>query len=167
MNRKIFPVLLLSMTVFFACENMDKPQFQAVNNVELKSINIANGFNVEMSGDVTFFNPNDVTVDVSELEADVYVNGNKLTTVTQNLKTQMNASDEFTIPLTCNIPLETVFKDFKDGGFFKNLLKKKKIDLKLDGQLKATRGGVGMDVPFNYEETHELKLLNSSSIITN
>jgi len=164
MYRKIFPVLFLSMTVFFACENMDKPQFQAVNNVELKSINIAKGFNVEMSGDVTFFNPNDVTVDVAELEADVYVNGNKITTVSQNLKTQMKASDEFTIPLTCNIPLESVFNDLKDGGFFKNLVKKKKIDLKLDGNLKATRGGVGMDVPFDYEETHELKILSSSSI---
>lgn len=162
--KQLLPIILLSITVFFACENMDKPQFQAVNNVELKSINIANGFNVEMSGDVTFFNPNDVTVDVSELEADVYVNGNKITTVTQNLKTQMRASDEFTIPLTCNIPLETVFNDLKDGGFLKNLRKKKKIDLKLDGMLKATRGGVGMDVPFDYQETHELKLLSSSSI---
>jgi len=141
MNKLLLSIIiLLSMTLFFACENMDKPQFQAVNNVELKSINIANGFNVEMSGDVTFFNPND------------------------DLKTQMKASDEFTIPLTCNIPLESVFNDLKDGGFFKNLVKKKKIDLKLDGQLKATRGGVGMDVPFDYEETHELKILSSSSI---
>ncbi len=162
--KQLLPVIFLSMTVFFACENMDKPQFQAINNVELKSINIANGFNVEMSGDLTFFNPNDVTVDVSELEADVYINGNKITTVTQNLKTQMKASDEFTIPLTCNIPLETVFNDFKKGGFLNNLIKKKKIDLKLDGALKATRGGVGMDVPFDYEETHELKILSSSSI---
>jgi len=164
MIKQLLPIILLSITVFFACENMDKPQFQTVNNVELKSINIANGFNVEMSGDVTFFNPNDVTVDVSELKADVYVNGNKITTVSQNLKTQMKASDECTIPLTCNIPLETVFNDLKGGGFFKNLVKKKKIDLKLDGQLKTTRGGVDTDVPFDYQETHELKLLSSSSI---
>ena len=163
MYKKILPILAIVMLAFFACENMDKPQFKAIQNVQLKSINIANGFNVEMSGDVTFFNPNDVTVDVSELDADVYVNGQKITTVTQGLETKMKAGEEFTIPLTCNIPLESVFNDFKADGFFKSLLKKKKIDLKLDGTLKATRAGVGMDVPFDYEETHELKILSSSS----
>ena len=162
MNTRYLCLAFTISVLLFSCETMDKPEFQAINNVKLNSINIADGLNVEMSGDVTFFNPNDVTVDVSELVADVYVNGKKITTVTQNLKTQMKASDEFTIPLTCKIPLESVFNDLKGGGFFKNLLKKKKIDLKLDGTLKATKAGVGMDVPFDYEETHELKLISSS-----
>lgn len=155
--------LSVLITLIFACENMDRPQFQAINNVKLNSVNIAKGLNVEMSGDVTFFNPNDVSVDVSELNADVYVNGKKVTTVTQqDVKTKMKASEDFTIPITCNIPLESVFNDIK-GGMFKNLFKKKKIDLRLEGTLKTTKAGVSMEVPFDYSETHELSLLSSSS----
>lgn len=160
--RNLFNLCIL-ITLMWACENMDRPQFKAINNVKLNSVNISDGFNVKMSGDVTFFNPNDVSVDVSELDADVYVNGKKVTTVTQqDVKTKMKASEDFTIPITCNIPLESVFNDIK-GGLFKNLFKKKKIDLRLDGTLKTTKAGMSMEVPFDYSETHELSLISSSS----
>jgi len=164
MNTQYLLILCALMTLMFSCENMDKPQFKAINNVKLNSINMNDGLNVKLSGDVTFFNPNDVNVDVSELDADVYVNGKKVTKVTQSAKTKMNASEDFTIPLTCNIPLESVFNDIK-GGFLKklNLLKKRKIDIKLDGTLKTTKAGVSMEVPFTYSETHELSLISSSS----
>lgn len=155
---------LCLIALIFSCENMDKPQFRAVENVQLHSINIENGLNVKLSGDVTFFNPNDVSVDVSELDADVYVNGKKITTVTQTVSTEMIANDDFTIPLTCNIPLESVFTDLS-GGFFKNLLKKKKLDIKLDGTLKTTKAGVSMNIPFDYSETHEL-MSSKSNIIS-
>jgi len=155
---------LCLIVLIFSCENMDKPQFRAVENVQLHSINIENGLNVKLSGDVTFFNPNDVSVDVSELDADVYVNGKKITTVTQTVSTEMIANDDFTIPLTCNIPLESVFTDLS-GGFFKNLLKKKKLDIKLDGTLKTTKAGVSMNIPFDYSETHEL-MSSKSNIIS-
>jgi len=155
----------LCLTVFiFSCENMDKPQFRAVDNVQLHSINIADGLNVKLSGDVTFFNPNDVSLNVSELDADVYVNGKKLTTVKQGVSTEMIANEDFTIPLTCNIPLESVFTDIS-GGLFKNLLKKQKLDIKLDGTLKTTKAGVSMNIPFDYAETHEL--ISSSSKLKN
>ena len=151
------PVLLLMFATLLmtACSGPQEPEFKALKNVKVSSINITEGLNIQLSGDAVFTNPNALGVDVSGMDVDVYVNGKKVSTIDQDLTARMTASSDFTLPLKFNIPVRSVIDDIK-GGLIKDLFKKKKIDIKLDGIIKVKTGSVELNVPFDYEEVHEI-----------
>ena len=68
----------------------------------------------------------------------------------------MPGNSDFTLPLSFNVPLKEVAKDFKPtvGDIFK----KKKVEYKLVGTLKVGLAGANIKVPVEYEDEEELSL---------
>ncbi len=153
--RTILLMLLFTAMLFAACDAPKEPVFQSLKNVKVSSVGITNGLTVNLAGEAVFNNPNPIGVDVSGMDIDVFVNGKKVSEVHQNLTAAMEGNADFTLPLNFKIPLKDIINDVK-GGLIKDLLKKKKVDIKLDGTIKVKMGGVDVKVPFDYEEVHEI-----------
>ena len=156
MSKYIALFVFISLATI-SCQNFQNPTFVRMENVRFNSINLGEGLGVSLVGDVVLNNPNDVSLDISGLELDAYVDGNKMGEIVQEVSAKMEASSDFNLPVKADIPLKQLFKN-EDKKFNLNFLKKKDILIRLEGIIKINAMGVIIDVPMEYEEPYELSL---------
>lgn len=155
-TMRLLSILCLFTLLFSACDSVDYPEFRKMENVKFKSISFSGGPSVTLKADAIFFNPNPVGANVTEVDLDVYINGKKVTNIRQDVRAEMKSNSEFTLPLDFKVPLKEVFNDLKPS--LGNLLKKRKIDYRMDGTLKVGVGSVEVAVPVDYAGEEEVRL---------
>lgn len=100
-----------------------------------------------------FFNPNNQHGKLKRINVDIFIDGKKVGTVDQKLKTIIPAKGEFTIPLEVKLALKEL--GFLDTIF--SLLGGKKFDVKYVGSLRLTYHGLPLRVPVNYKDEIRVK----------
>ena len=156
MNNRTFLFSIFSILILIACNGPTSPEFKKLENVQFKSTSFLNGLTVTLTSDAIFHNPNPIGAKVTEVDLDVFINGKQVTRVKQDLSVDMKAKSDFTLPLEFEIPLQEVYKDLKPT--LGDLFKKKKIEYKLDGDIKVGLGNVELRVPVVYEDQEEIRL---------
>ncbi|MGK0363380.1 MAG: LEA14-like dessication related protein [Saprospiraceae bacterium] len=152
---KFSSFLLLICLFFSACSAPEYPEFREMKNVKFKSFSFSNGGSITLKADAIFFNPNPIGANVTEVDLDVYIDDKKVTNIRQDVRAEMNANSAFTLPLDFSVPLKEVYKDLKPS--LGNLLKKRKIDYRMDGTLKVGLGSVEIAVPVDFAGEEELR----------
>ena len=121
--------------------------FNKLQNIQLSGIK--NGI-VTLTSDASFTNPNDYSVTIKSIECDLYIDGNKVSELHQNMATKMPSKAEFTLPIEVEIPAEELKKNL--ANILLGVLKQKKTLIKLEGVLKVDLAGITLPVPFTHEE---------------
>jgi hypothetical protein len=101
-----------------------------------------------LKANAVFFNPNDVRGKLRRINVDIFVDGKKAASVNQELKTQIPANAEFSVPIEVNLAI-------KELGFMDTLLGViggKKFEVRYKGSLKLSYHGVPINVPVNYSD---------------
>lgn len=153
--RFLIPIICSVLFVFQSCEKPANPEFKSMKNVRFKVDKLVDGA-ITMTADCVLHNPNAVGLTVTSLDFDIFANGKKASRITNDIRTEVNAKSDFTVPLSFDIPIETL-KSLKPKNPLE-LLKKKEIKVLADGKLFVDVAGVEIKVPVNYEDVYEVKL---------
>ncbi len=147
--------LLIFFSFFFiGCSGPNRPEFKRIENVKFNSFSIIKPYSVTFNADAIYYNSNRVGADITELDIDVYVNDQKVTHITQDIRAKIPGQSEFTLPLNLKVPLEEVLKDFK----LKDILNQKMVKYEMKGFLKMGIGDAMVKVPFNYAGEESISL---------
>lgn len=156
MKNLPFFVYMSILCFLVSCTQPSSPEFKKMENVQFKSASFLNGPSVTLVGDAVFYNPNTLGAQVTEVDMEVFINGEKVTRVRQDVSAKMKGKSEFILPLSFEIPLEEVMKDFKPT--LGDIFKKRIIEYQLVGNIKVGLGNLELKVPVEYEDEEELKL---------
>jgi len=136
--------------IAFSCVPKEQVVFKGVKNITLEA---TQGEPV-LKADALFYNPNKVKMKLKEIYVDVFVNGKPSAQVRQQVKIEIPAESDFSVPVAAQLSL-------KELGFLDtlvNLLGGKKYDLQYTGFVRISVHGVTLKVPFTYQEQIRLRL---------
>lgn len=144
MIKKLLLFLIIT-TALFSCKKPDKElEFRHVTNIQVKKVT---GKEVLLSADAVFYNPNTMKMKLRGIDVDVFLTGNKVGEINQDIKTRIPALDDFTVPF------DAVFNIQEVGGLgtLLSIMGGKKLQVRYDGHIKVTVHGLPFKVPVDYE----------------
>jgi len=143
--------LFTFVLIVFSCKINEAPEFVGIENIKVLE---STKTYIKIKGDGLFKNPNDIG---GELKADgiiVYINGNKMATVSSE-SFDVPSKSEFKIPLIVKIPTDSVFSNKNLGGLIGSLFSKQ-IEVKYKGEILYKV--LGFTHSYNVEETELIKI---------
>lgn len=145
-------VLLLPALIAVSCNRpKEAPVFKRIANVKVTEVN---GKEALLNGDAFFYNPNDVSMKLRKVNIDVKLEGKKIGSIKQELKTKIPALSEF------KVPVDATF-NIGDIGVLNSLFSViggKKMKVHYTGNIKISIHGVPLSVPVDYEDEIRLRL---------
>jgi len=146
LKRLSFFLLILAS---FSCK---KPQ--GFDYKDLKNFKVANwGLDrTTVSMDLVYFNPNNFGVDLKHVDCDVYLNSTYVGKFVLDTMMHIPKKADFTLPATMQVDMKNIFKNTFTALFNSEVLVGAK------GNTRVGKGGIFVNVPFNYEGRHKLGL---------
>lgn len=134
------------MIMFVSCTNdYNDVQFKEIRNVQIGNLT---GSVIEITGDCVLYNPNNVTLDLTDADLDLIIEGNRAGKVQQQLKVVMPAASEFVLPLKATMSPKEFYGD-KGNNLMQaavQMLARQEIYIKYDGVIKAGKGWASVPV---------------------
>jgi len=148
--RKLFLGLVLFSTLF--CFSCKKPQ--GFDYRDIKNFKVSNwGFDKSLvSMDLVYYNPNNFGVDLRNVNCDIYLDKNYVGKFTLDTLMHIPRNAEFTLPARMEVDMRNIFKNSIDVLFSREVLVGAK------GTTRVGKGGVFLNIPFNYEGRHKVDL---------
>jgi len=140
--------LFLLLLTFASCSPKEDVVFRQVKNIVVEA-------NPEpmLHAQAVLYNPNKVRMKLRKINVEVFVDGKNAAKVDQELKTDIPAEAEFTVPLEVKLNLKEL--GFLDTVF--GVLGGKKYKMQFKGSISITYKGVPIKVPVDYKSEARLK----------
>ena len=106
-----------------------------------------------VSMDLVYFNPNKYGVSLKHVDCDVYLDKTYVGKFVLDTLMSIPREAEFTLPATMQVDMKNVFKNTF------NVLFSKEVLIGAKGNTRVGKGGIFLNVPFNYEGRHKVDLL--------
>ena len=101
-------ILAFSMLYYFVFDKYEYPFFEKIENIRIEKVDLQKKASLSFIADLKFHNPSPVSVKLSGLYSEIFINGEKTTTLQQDLDQTMPGKDSFSLPIRFEIPLEHV-----------------------------------------------------------
>ncbi|MGK7389268.1 MAG: LEA type 2 family protein [Candidatus Cyclobacteriaceae bacterium M2_1C_046] len=123
----------------------EEPEFKYVHNVQVKKIT---GQEVLLNADAVFYNPNNMRMKLRGVDVDVFVEEKKVGEINQDIKTDIPALDDFTVPFDATFNIKEV------GGLntLMSVLGGKKLLVRYKGNIRVTVNNFPFRVPVDYQD---------------
>lgn len=149
--------LLIALVWMTGCQAPEYPEFLRMEKIRLSSFSDADGWKVSFVGDAVFNNPNAFGANVKGLNFDVYIDGEYLTHVEQDVEVRVLKSSNFTLPLKFTVPVSDIL-DKGSPGLLK-ILKVRKVPYRLDGHVRISFGATEIEIPVDYSNEEPLNIV--------
>ncbi len=146
-------IYLLAFGILTACSVPKEVSFKRIENLQLSAISFQEK-NITLKADAIYHNPNSVTLQVKGVRAKAYIDGEEVSTIREQLETEIPANADFALPINIEIPTKKVLGNL--GGLLKQLTNKKQATIKLEGAINVEVLGQEIAVPFEYEELYDM-----------
>lgn len=148
--KKNIAILFLVFTVI-SCKVKEKPEF-----IKIESINVlkTTSKQVTLQADALFNNPNHIGGSLASDGIEVFINDIKMATVSSEAF-KVPAREDFTIPLTVNIPTEQILNKNNLEGLLTSLFSQK-LKVQYKGILKYKIAGFTHS--YTIDETEDVKI---------
>ena len=148
---KRFIILSTILITFFNCSVNEKPEFIGVENIKILE---STPEYIVLTADAFFENPNIISGELQVNDVKVYVNDSEMATVSSK-NFEVPAKKDFSIPLTANVPIDSIFGDENLSSLIGSLLTKKmKVQYKGVINYKV----LGFSHTYNVDKTEEVKI---------
>jgi len=149
-------VILISLLCYLSsCQEVKDPVFKSIQEVNIDSASLEM---VKVSAVASFYNPNNVEIEVQEGDIEVYANGINLGQLEILIPSKIPAKKDFELPLHISFPPSKIFK--KKGGILGSILSTaldRKLELEYRGNIRVEVLGISVQVPIQEFEELELK----------
>lgn len=144
--------ILITLLLVTSFALLKEPEFIETRNVRLRSLGMQTS---TISADLMYFNPNNIRLDMKNVELEVYLDNNFLGKSRIDSLIQIPKRDTFAIPMVLEVNMKQVFAN----AF--SILSKDEIELRVNGQAKMGKSGIFINVPVRYKGKHKLSELKS------
>lgn len=146
----VFAVLALLITLY-GCQKPEAPDFKSIDNVDVS----LNGFkSADLTCDAQFYNPNNKTITLKNIDLDINVDGKFLTNINREYNMKLRPNADFTIPVEANILFKNI--DLKDVmALMRNTVGEKAF--RFTGNIKVKMYGLNFDVPVDHQENISIR----------
>ncbi|MBS1731232.1 MAG: LEA type 2 family protein [Bacteroidetes bacterium] len=144
-NWWIFPCFFL----FFACSKPQAVEYRDLKNVRIDSAGFTTSV-VKM--DLVYFNPNNFSVDLKNINCDVYINQNYVGHYMLDTNMHIAKRSEFYIPSRMSVDMKNLLKNTLVSLFSQDFL----LDVK--GTVKLGKSGFNLTVPFQYSGRQSISI---------
>lgn len=141
----IFSVLAM-VVLIIACSKPEKPEFRTVKDLKVGKITMSE---IEVTGVAVMYNPNNVSLNVDNIDLDVFVDEKQVGKIQQTNLTEVPAKSEFNLPLSIKFPPSKIANSLLDAA---SILTKSEYKVKYKGKVTVKVLGIGIDVPLEKEE---------------
>lgn len=145
----IFGYFIIVMFFAIGCSKPIQPTYLGYQNLRFGKVGTKS--NMLMS-DIKFYNPNKYTLNVKEAEMDVYLNDRFLGHTSMNNLVTLPPLDTTLVPFTIEVSMTDLLANSAQIYLNPN------VKVKIQGNAKAGRGGVFVNVPINYQITQRFQL---------
>lgn len=118
---KRFIILSTILITFFNCSVNEKPEFIGIENIKILE---STPEYIVLTADAFFENPNIISGELQVNDIKVYVNDSEMASVSSK-NFEVPAKKDFSIPLTANVPIDSIFGDENLSSLIGSLLTKK------------------------------------------
>ncbi|MBN9297477.1 MAG: LEA type 2 family protein [Filimonas sp.] len=140
-------VLLLAIT-FFSCKKPQGFEYRDTKNFKVEKV----GFDRStISMELVYFNPNNFGVSLKHVDCDIYVEHNYLGKFVLDTLMHIDKKSEFSLPSKMEVDMKNLYKN----AF--TVLLNKEILVEVKGNTKVGKGGIFINVPFNYSGRHKVE----------
>ena len=143
---------LLCFSILFIMPSCRAPkdlEFREFKNLSIESLGFA-GANLKV--DVTYYNPNNFSLELNRTDLDIYVDSNYLGHSSQDIQVKIPKRENFTIPLKVELDLKNLLKNSITSLYNKD------VKVKVVGKVKIGKGGVYKNFNLNYETIQRFSL---------
>ncbi|MCY7420731.1 MAG: hypothetical protein LH478_03200 [Chitinophagaceae bacterium] len=121
---------------------------------DLKNFKVNNwGFDrSNISMDLVYFNPNSFGVDLKKVDCDIYLDNNFVGKFSLDTIMHISRNSEFSLPANMEVDMRNIFKNSV------NMLFSREVLVGAKGSTRVGKGGIFVNVPFNYEGRHKVDL---------
>ena len=154
----IFGYLFILLFFAIACSKPIQPTYLGYQNLRLGKVGTKS--NVLMS-DIKFYNPNKYTLNVKEAEMDIYFNDRLLGHTSLSNVVSLPPLDTTLVPFTIEASATDLLAN--TAQIFLN----PNVRVKVQGNAKAGRGGIFVNIPINYQGTQRIQLSRTDTSTRN
>ena len=160
MNNKIMILGYFLIVIFFAisCSKPIQPTYLGYQNLRLGKVGTKS--NVLMS-DIKFYNPNKYALNVKEAEMDVYFNDRLLGHTSMSNTVSLPPLDTTLVPFTIAASMTDILANTAQIYLNPN------VRVKVQGNAKAGRGGIFVNIPINYSGTQRIQFTRTDTTSRN
>jgi LEA14-like dessication related protein len=149
MNRIL--VYLLFVISLGACSAPQALQYRDLTNFRIHKMDFQQ---IVIVANLRFYNPNNYGLNLKNGNLDAYINNKYIGKAEVDESVAVPAKDEFIMPVTLTASLPSLLKD----AFDLLSLQKQDVLVRLQGNIRAGKGGVFIGVPINYEGKQRLQI---------
>ena len=141
--------ILLLFVVLISCSKPQAFDYRDIRNVRI----VKPGFDRStIAMDLVYFNPNNFGVQLKHVDCDVYVDKNYLGKFVLDTLMYIPKKSEFALPSQLEVDMKNIFKNGLNALFGTELL------LEVKGSTRVGKGGIFINVPFDYSGRHKVEL---------
>lgn len=153
---KRFILMLAPAVVLFlaSCksDNIKEPEYRDINNVRIIDVGL---LQTTAGFDLVYYNPNNFGVQLSEARGDIYIDDQYLGRFGLQDKVSVPRHDEFIVPAVLKMDNISAIKNHRE------IWKKKKALIRIEGFAKVRKAGFNKEVPIKYEGMQDLERLRA------
>lgn len=143
---------MIALLLFSFC-NTDKlkPIFEGLKHVSVDNVTKKN---ISVSADLIFYNPNIFSIELTDLELDVFINGIEVANIKQVNKVEINGKQYFDYPTNISFNPQQTFKNDIVGflNTFGSIYKNKELKLSYVGDVSFNVKGLALKLPINFKD---------------
>lgn len=144
-------MFFLTFTVLFNCSVTENPEFVKLDNIQVVD---SNSKNITLKADAFFLNKNDVGGTLKTDDLKVYINELEVASVMSD-EFDVPKRENFTIPLTVNVPTDSIISDKNLGSLLGSLLSQS-LKVHYKGEIKYRI--MGYSSTYTVDEIQDVKL---------
>jgi LEA14-like dessication related protein len=145
-------VYITAISLLFLLSSCKKPQ--AFEYRDFKNFRVES-FGFDKSAvvlDLVYFNPNGFGVNLKHIDCDIYLDKNYLGQFVLDTTMHIPGKAEFVLPAKMNVDMKNLYKNALNTIFSTEIL------VEVNGHVKAGKGGIFINFPFNYSKRQKIAL---------
>lgn len=146
--QKAYSFLLFLSLFFAACATPAPLQYKGVDRVFLGSVSTQG---LQLGLDLKLYNPNAFSMDFRDADLQAFINSRPAGKAKMISSQTVPATDTFILPVTISLDVANILGNALD------MLTQKDVMVKLEGTVRAGKGGFTVPVRIHYEGRQKLK----------
>lgn len=147
--KKLIWLLIITAVVFMSCSSPKALEYRNYHGFSIERLGYSNS---TIKIDLTYFNPNNFSMQLKNTDLDIFINGKLFGHSATDTLIQIPRKDTFSLPVKFNVNMQSVYQNAL------NTLLGKEVTIRVAGKVKVGKANVFMYFPINYESKETFSL---------
>jgi len=150
MRRYIYILCFLDTLFIFSCTRPVAPEYLGFRDLRIDKFSMDESL---LHTNLAFYNPNPFNMQLNRADISLYLNDQLANHYIMDSTIYIPKKDSFLVPLNLRLNPRQLL-----GNAIQMLINNNQVKIRLEGNVRVRRGGVGFTVPIHYEELQKIDI---------